>query len=82
MKFKNKIKGLSEDEIKFYIKQIIYKGKSNKMLKSKTFKKSKYLQDIAMESSCEFGRLIKSAKDGFDCPIEQIDFLKKSLNIK
>jgi hypothetical protein len=81
MKFKNKIKNLDEDQIKFYIKQLIYKGKTDKMLKSKIFKKSKYLQDIARESTDELGEFVQFVQKQFECPIDQVDFLKKSLKI-
>ena len=81
MKFKNKIKGLDEDQIKFYIKQLIYKGKIDKMLKSKKKKKSKYLQDIARESTDELGEFIQFVQEKFKCPVDQVEFLKNHLKI-
>lgn len=79
MKFKKQIKGLDEDQVKIYIKKLIFKGKSDKMLKSKVFKKSKYLQEIAMESTDELGKFLSFARYKFECPIEQYKYIKKSL---
>ncbi len=79
MGFKNKIKGLDEDQIKKYVKRSILDGTSGKIAKSKALEKSAYLQDIVLEATNEFGELMDSLKERFDCPIEVVKYLEKSL---
>lgn len=79
MGFKKKIKGLDEDQIKKYVKRSILNGTSSKIAKSKALEKSEYLQDIVLEATNEFGELMDSLKDRFDCPIEVVKYLEKSL---
>ncbi len=79
MGFKKQIKGLDEEQIKTFVKRAILDGTSNKITKSKTLEKSVYLQDIVMEATNEFGELMNSLKDRFECPIEIVKFLENSL---
>ncbi len=79
MGFKNKIKGLDEDQIKKYVKRSILDGTSGKIAKSKALEKSTYLQDIVLEATNEFGELMDNLKERFDCPIEVVKYLEKSL---
>ena len=79
MGFKNKIKGLNEDQIKKFMKRSVMDGTSKKMLKSRVLKKSKYLQDIAMESANELGDLVEFVERHIECPIERLDYINKTL---
>jgi hypothetical protein len=79
MGFKNKIKGLDENEIKLFVKRSILDGTHSKILKSKTLEKSQYLQEIVLEATNEIGDLIDDLKDSFECPIEIVKFLENSL---
>jgi hypothetical protein len=54
-------------------------GSSKKMMKSKSIKKSKYLQDIAMESANELGDLVEFVETHIECPIERLDYINKTL---
>ena len=79
MGFKNKIKGLNEDQIKLFIKRSIVDGTSSKILKSKSLKESEYLQQVVLEATSEIEDLIDSLKETFDSPKEVLKYLHKSL---
>ena len=79
MGFKKQIKGLDEDQIKLFIKRAIVDGTSNEILKSKSLKKSEYLQQVVLEATDEVGTLIDSLKETFDSPKEVLKYLHKSL---
>jgi hypothetical protein len=79
MGFKKQIKGLDEDQIKLFIKRAIVDGTSNKILKSKSLKKSEYLQQVVLEATDEVDTLIDSLKETFDSPKEVLKYLHKSL---
>lgn len=79
MGFKKEIKGLDETEIKLYVKRAILDGTHSKILKSKSLKKSEYLQQIVFEATNEIGDLIDSLKNSFECPVEVLKFLENSI---
>lgn len=79
MGFKNQIKGLDENEIKLIVKRSILNGTHSKILKSKTLKKSQYLQEIVLEATVEIGDLINELKNSFECPVEIVKFIENSL---
>jgi hypothetical protein len=78
MGFKKQIKGLDEQQIKLFVKRSIVNGNKKLLLKSKSIKKSRYLNDIVQESSKELSLLIESF-DYIDCPIEKLKYINKSL---
>jgi hypothetical protein len=79
MGFKKDIKGLDESEIKLFVKKAIINGSSDKIVKSKSLKKSEYLQQIVLEATNEIGDLIESLKETFESPEDVLKYLNKSL---
>ncbi len=79
MGFKKDIKGLDESEIKIFVKKSIINGSSDKIVKSKSLKKSEYLQQIVLEATNEIGDLIESLKETFESPEDVLKYLNKSL---
>jgi len=78
MGFKKQINGLDEQQIKLFVKRSIINGNKRKLLKSKSIKESRYLNDIVKESSKELSDLINSF-DYIECPIEKLKYINNSL---
>jgi hypothetical protein len=79
MGFKTKIKGLSENEIKKFVKISIISGYSKRILKSKSLKKNSYLQEIVEEATIELEDFMNFIDNNIDCPEEKLTYLYNHL---
>lgn len=79
MGFKKQITGLDEDQIKKFIKISICNGYYKKILKSKTFKNSSYLEALVDESTNELEDFINFITENIDCPEEQLKYIENHL---
>ena len=94
MNLKKKLKGLDENGIKRYFKisfiddaeigmgipiSKIKKSKIKKILKSKTFKKSKYIRSIFDEVLEDLTQTTKELEKNIEDPQERLNYLKNSI---
>lgn len=91
MGLKKKLKGLDEDGIKKLFKLTfintaitygtdgVMGGGIKKILKSKTFKKSKYIRSIFDEVLAEMNQIAKSLEKNIEDPEERLMYLKNMI---
>ncbi len=91
MGLKKRLKGLDEDGIKKLFKSTfihtaiaygsdgVMNGGIKKIVKSKTFKKSKYIRSIFDEVLCEMDQIAKSLERNIEDPEERLMYLKNMI---